>query len=354
MTVDATTPRKGIGRLGPLGTQKWAVGLVVVVVVLFPLLFGADSYTMSIATQCLIYGLVVVTLNLLIGFGGQISLGHAGLLAVGAYTAAILATRIQGLFLPLEIVAAAVVTAIVGFVLGLPTGRLRGHYLAIATLGFGIAVPQIALNLEGLTEGFTGLSMPPATLVGLDLSSPVSLYYLVAVVCALALGGILSLLSTSTGRRFMAVRDSEDAASAMGINVRTTKVVLFTTSAFFTGIAGDLFAHFQSLVAPSSFPFSLSLFFLAAVVVGGLASVWGSLAGAVLLVIVEAQTSSLGGLGPAIIGGTVVCVLLVSPDGLAGLSRHLWRTLRSRGQTRSHKQPAAQESSQSTEIERGT
>jgi branched-chain amino acid transport system permease protein len=354
MTVDATTPRKGIGWLGPPGTRKWSVGLVVVVVALFPLLFGADSYTMAIATQCLIYGLVVVTLNLLIGFGGQISLGHAGLLAVGAYTAAILATRIQGLFLPLEILAAAVVTAIVGFVLGLPTGRLRGHYLAIATLGFGIAVPQIALNLEGLTEGFTGLSMPPATLGGLDLSSPVSLYYFVAVVCALALAGILSLLATSTGRRFMAVRDSEDAASAMGINVRSTKVVLFTTSAFFTGIAGDLFAHFQSLVAPSSFPFSLSLFFLAAVVVGGLASVWGSLAGAVLLVIVEAQTSSLGGLGPAIIGGTVVCVLLVSPDGLAGLSRHLWRALRSRRQTGAHKQPAEQESGQSTEIGEGT
>lgn len=293
------------------------------VAALFPLLFGGDAYNMSIATECLVYALVTVTLNLLIGFGGQISLGHAGLLAVGAYAAAIEANHAPGLPVPLEIIGAGLVTALVGFALGLPTGRLRGHYLAIATLGFGVAVPQIALKATGLTGGYTGLIVPPAHIGGFSFGDPVSLYWFVLVVVVLALLGIFSILTTSTGRCFAAVRDSEAGAAAMGINVQRTKVLLFTVSAFFTGVAGDLFAHLQNLVSPSSFPFSLSLFFLAAVVVGGLASVWGSVAAAILLVLVQEKTSSGSGLAPTIVGGTVVLVLLFSPGGLASIPAQL-------------------------------
>src|SRR5205814_7771347 len=177
---------------------------------------------------------VAVTLNLLVGYGGQASLGHAGLLAVGSSTAAILANDFSLPF-PLELLAAAGTSAVVGLGLGLPTGRLRGHYLAIATLGFGLAVPQIANNLSNLTNGFEGLTVPAAALGGLTFATPVQFYYLVLVVVALSLLAIVSLLGTSTGRSVMAVRDSEVAALAMGINTRRTKVVLCTTSAFFCG-----------------------------------------------------------------------------------------------------------------------
>jgi len=306
--------------------RRFALLAVIVVAALFPLGFSSDAYTMSIATECLVYALVTVTLNLLIGFGGQISLGQAGLLAVGAYIAAIEANHISGLPVALEILGAGLGTALVGFALGLPTGRLRGHYLAIATLGFGVAVPQIALKLSGLTGGYTGLTVPTATFGGsASFGDPSSLYWFVLVVVALSLLAVFSILASSTGRSFTAVRDSEPGAEAMGINVARTKVLLFTVSAFFTGVAGDLFAHLQSLVAPTSFPFSLSLFFLAAVVVGGLASVWGSVAGAVLLVLVQEKigSGSGSGLAPTIIGGTVVVVLLFLPGGLATIPDQL-------------------------------
>lgn len=302
--------------------------VLLVLAVAFPLGYGNSSYVMSIATEALVYALVAVTLNLLIGFGGQISLGHAGLLAVGAYTATIAQTRIPTMPLPVELLLAAVASALAGLIIGLPTGRLRGHYLAIATLGFGLAIPQLALKLTSLTGGYTGLSMPVAHIGAMAFSSATALYYLTLVVVGLAVLAILSLLATSTGRAFAAVRDSEAAAAAMGVNVARTKVLLFTTSAFFTGIAGDLFAHLQGLVAPSSFPFSLSLFFLAMVVVGGLASVWGSVAGAVLLVAVDAKASGYSGLSPTIIGGVVVLALLVTPGGLAVLPRRVWGLLR--------------------------
>ena len=327
--MNAASPtRRGEGRLA--GAQRAllrprgvAILVSAVVALAFPLVAGNDSYTMSIATEALIYGLAVVSLNLLVGFGGQISLGQAGLLGVGGYTAGVLATRVSGFPVPIEILAAGAVTALVGFVLGLPTGRLRGHYLAILTLGFGLAVPQIALNWSSLTQGRTGLVVPPPRIGNTEFASPGDLYYFTLVVLVLALLAIFSILASSTGRAFSAVRDSEAGAAAMGINVNRTKVVLFTTSAFFTGVAGDLYAHLQGIVSPDSFPLSLSLFFLAAVVVGGLASVSGSLAAAVLLAVVEAKTSGTSGWEPTIIGATVVVVLLITPGGIADLPRRV-------------------------------
>jgi branched-chain amino acid transport system permease protein len=340
----SVSPRGGPWRSALAGVRsrpRVAVGIVVaVVVVLVPVFVGSDTYTMSIATQALVYGLAVVTLNLLIGFGGQISLGHAGFLAVGGYTAGVLATKVNGFPVPVEILAAGAVTAVVGFVLGLPTGRLRGHYLAIVTLGFGLAVPQIALKWSSLTQGRTGLLVPPPRIGNTEFASATDLYYFTLVVLALALLAILSILASSSGRAFAAVRDSESGAAAMGINVNRAKVVLFTTSAFFAGVAGDLDAHLQGIVSPDSFPLSLSLFFLAAVIVGGLASVYGSLAAAVLLAIIEAKTSSTSGWEPTIIGATVVAVLLITPGGIADLPRQVARGVASWKRGRTGPQPA--------------
>lgn len=315
------------------GARAWvrpkALGIaaVVIVAVVFPAFEGGDSFVMFTATQALVYGLAVVSLNLLTGYGGQISLGQAGFLAIGAYTAALLSEHAPTLPVPVEILAAGVMTAIVGFLLGLPTGRLRGHYLAILTLGFGVAIPQLALNWSSLTQGRTGIVVQAPRIGNTIFPTPTDVYYFSLVVLAICLVAIFSILASSSGRGFAAVRDSEAAAAAMGINVNATKVVLFTISAFFTGVAGDLSAHLQGLVSPDSFPFSLSLFFVAAVVVGGLASVWGSLAGAIVLAVVEAKTSSTSGLEPVLLGGAVVVLLLAVPGGLADLGRRTARVL---------------------------
>ncbi len=330
--------RKSLRNL-PLGLRVLAILVLVIVAIAFPAFESGDSFVMSTATQALVYGLAIVALNLLVGFGGQISLGHAGLLAIGGYTAALLAIHVSGFPVPIEVLAAGAATAVIGFLLGLPTGRLRGHYLAIVTLGFGVAIPQIALNWTSLTQGRTGLTVPPPRIGNTIFPTATELYYFTLVVLGICLLAIFSILASSTGRAFAAVRDSEAAATAMGINVTATKVLLFTTSAFFAGVAGDLDAHLQGLVSPDSFPFSLSLFFLAAVVVGGLASVWGSLAGAVILAVIEAETSSSSGWEPVILGAAVVVLLLFLPRGLAdfpyraSLALRRWRDRGSRGGT---------------------
>lgn len=320
----------------PLGVRIIPIVALAIVAIAFPAFEGGSSFTMYTATEALIYGLAIVSLNLLVGFGGQISLGHAGLVAIGGYTGALLAIHLPGIPVPVEILAAGAVTAVVGFVLGLPTGRLRGHYLAILTLGFGVAVPQIALNWTSLTQGRTGLTVPPPQIGNTIFPTPTELYYFSLIVLAVCLVAIFSILASSTGRAFAAVRDSESAAAAMGINVTATKILLFTTSSFFAGVAGDLYAHLQGLVSPDSFPFSLSLFFFAAVVVGGLASVWGSVAGAIVLAVIDAKTSNSSGYEPVILGGAVVVLLLILPGGLADFPRRAWQLMRVGRASRPH------------------
>jgi len=294
---------------------------VLAVALVFPRFEGGNANVMGLATEALTYGLVTMSLNLLMGYGGQVSVGQAGFLAVGAYTTAIVATHFGGLPFIVVLALAGLVTAAVGLVLGLPAARLRGHYLAVATLGFGLAVPEIALNGGSLTGGYTGLIVPPQQLGSVMLNNPVPVYYLGLAVLLVSAAAIRSVLASPTGRRFMAVRDSQDTAPAMGINTGRTKVILFTLSAFFCGLAGYVFALNNSIVEYSSFDFSLSLFFFAAVIVGGLGSMWGSLVGAALLVVIQQEAVSLGGFSEAILGIAVVIVLLLVPGGLASLAR---------------------------------
>lgn len=311
-----TGAARSVARVPVLATL---VALVVALV--FPRFLGGNATVMGLATEALTYGLVTMSLNLLMGYGGQVSVGQAGFLAVGAYTAAIVATHFGGLPFIVVLLLAGLVTAAVGLVLGLPAARLRGHYLAVATLGFGLAVPEIALNAGSLTGGYTGLIVPPQHLGPVMLDNPVPVYYLALAVLLVSAAAIRGVLASPTGRRFMAVRDSQDTAPAMGINAGRTKVVLFTLSAFFCGLAGYVFALNNSIVEYSSFDFSLSLFFFAAVIVGGLGTMWGSLIGAALLVVIQQEAVSLGGFSEAILGVAVVIVLLLVPGGLASLPR---------------------------------
>lgn len=295
---------------------------MLVIAVIFPIFDATNVAYISLVTEVFVYGLVVLSLNLLIGFGGQVSIGQAGMLAVGAYTAAIIATRFS-VPEPIDLLAAGVAAGIVGLLLGMPARRLRGHYLAIVTLGFGVAVPQVALNMTNLTGGSSGIALPSATLGPFSLATPVSVYYYVlAVVCIIVLA-VAGLVRTKSGRAFMAVRDSEQAATAMGVAVGRTKVVVFVLSSFICGLAGDLFARNNGFVGPSSFSFSLSLLFLVAVIVGGLGSIWGSLIGALVVVVVQNETTAFGGLADVLLGGAVVVALVLAPGGLASLPRQV-------------------------------
>ena len=197
----------------------------------------------------------------------------------------------------------------------------------IITLGFGLAVPQIALEATDITNGFTGLSISNTQFGPIVMNSPRAMYYFAFVVVAISMMLILLVLASKSGRAIMAVRDSEAAALAMGIPVARTKVIVFTLSAFFCGIAGDLFAHFEGLVTPADFTLALSLFFLAAVIVGGLGSVGGSIVGALVLVYVQTRSASVGGYSEFIIGAAVVVVLMLFPEGLASIPALLGRKL---------------------------
>lgn len=320
-----------------------SIDVLALLIVLFVVgwLLRANVSSLAIVSTGVIYGLAVASLDLLVGYAGQLSVGQAGLFAVGAYATAI-SEHHFALPLPVELLFAGAVTALAGLILGAASLRLKGHYFTLVTLGFGLAVPQLALNLSGLTGGYTGLETLPAQLGGLSFATPWADYNFSLVIVAGCLVILERLLRTSSGRAIMSVRDSELASAAYGVNVFSTKIRVFLISSFFTGIAGDLFAHFNNLVSPSSFGFTISLFFLAAVVVGGSGArrttLAGSLVGALALAYLQQRTASLGGVSEFVLGVAVIAVALLFKAGLWSLVdlagsgvMHAVRSFRRRG-----------------------
>ncbi len=270
--------------------------------------------------------LVVVTAigvlgqNLLIGYAGQISFGQAGFLAIGAYAFAHLVHA--GTPWPLAVLAAGLAAAAAGVVVGFPSLRLKGPYLAIATLGFGIAVYQVLANVSVLSGGRTGMSIPaPAAPFG--LSRTVWMYCI--DLCALLLFTLATsnLVSSYVGRALMAVRDSEIAAESMGVNLTATKLLAFGLSSFYTGVHGALFAQFLGHLEPELFGPNEVLIQFVAITVGGLASVEGSILGAAFVVLVPALFGSARWAVPVFFGAGILGVLIFEPGGLAGRLRKM-------------------------------
>ena len=206
------------------------VALVLVGLSLLALPGLADNYVVYVMTRLFVYVLVALGLNLLTGYAGQVSLGHAAFFAIGAYTAAVLAERWQWPSL-LCVVAAALVTALVGYLLGLPCLRLSGLYLAMATLGFTLIVQEMLLQLAVLTHGSEGMKVAPASLLGLTFDSDARKYYLLLVVTAAMLLFARNLVAGRLGRAFLAIRDNERAAAAMGVDLARYKTIAFALSA---------------------------------------------------------------------------------------------------------------------------
>lgn len=303
-----------------LKNQRFYAGALVTLMAIFPFLVGQSGYYMTVVVMASVYGISAISLNLLTGYGGQVSVGQAGFLTLGAYTAAIFGAKLGAPFW-LALIGAGVVTAVISLVIGLPAVRLRGHFLAVATLGFGLSVPEIALNWDSLTGGYSGMAVFRPDLFSSDLA-----FYYVIVFAAVAITWIIhNIVESRLGRAFIAVRDSEVAAAATGVNVSAYKTIMFVISAFFTGIAGGLYAYWVGFVSPNDFTIMTSLLLLAMIVVGGLASVSGAIIGAILLTIIPHFTASYVGVTNLMVGVAVVLVILFRPSGILSLTQLLTR-----------------------------
>jgi branched-chain amino acid transport system permease protein len=247
-----------------------------------PILLG--SYYVSQVVFVMIYVIVGVALNILSGQAGQISIGHAAFLAIGAYSAAV--AQKYGVPLPAYLVGGALLTGLVGYLVGLPALRLHGIYLAIATLAFAFIVEEIIARWESVTNGNEGLMMNPPTLFSLKLGE-VGFYYLCLAVTALVMFAAINITRSTTGRAFLAIRDNEIAARSMGVDTARYKTRAFAISAAMTGIAGVLYAHKLSFITPEMFTLSLSIDFVMIVIIGGLLSLRGAVFGAIFMVMVD-------------------------------------------------------------------
>lgn len=307
------------------GGQVVWYALLVLLVVSGPL--WLDRFLLGEFSQVFIYAIAGVGLMLLMGYTGLVSLGHAAFLAIGAYTHAWLLE--QGAPWVVAASGATVVSAVTGAMIGLPALRMTGIYLAVATLAFAVIVEQVIVHWESVTGGVAGMAVPQSTLVGFDVASPVTFYYVCVVVLVLAVLAAMNLLRSPTGRSMVAVRDSETSAQSMGVHVARTKMLTFALSAAFTGLAGALFSHRIGYLAPDAFTLNTSIQLLLMVVVGGLGSLHGVLFGAIFVGLlpqgiailrdhVPANIGSIPGLEPGIFGLLLILFLIYEPDGLYG------------------------------------
>jgi branched-chain amino acid transport system permease protein len=260
------------------GAKVWFVILMIGLVVL-P--FTLPGYALATVSLLATYVIVAIGMNILVGYTGLISLGHAGFFAVGAYTTVL---TMDGLGLPffLALLSAGLLAAALGFALGLPALRLEGPYLTIATMGFGLAVIQVIGRVQAF-GGHMGLAVPDMSLFGWVLNSDVEKYFVIMIVTVLLTGAARNLMRGRIGRAFRAIRDSDIAAETLGVNLAFYKTLSFAISAFYAGVAGGLAAFVIDFISPGQFNFVLSVLFLAMVVVGGRGSILGSILGGVVV-----------------------------------------------------------------------
>ena len=283
----------------------------------------ASRYFVFLASLVLVNVVVAIGLNLLSGYTNQLSFGHAGFLAVGAYVAALTTIHAPGVPVVITLLIAGAFTAAVGLAFGVPCLRLGGLYLSMATLAFGFVITEAILNLDTLTKGADGLRVPAARLGGWALTTDTTRYYLTAVVAVLLVAAAVNLVRTRPGRAFLALRESEIAAQASGIPVALYKTAAFGLSAFYTGVAGGLFAFVVGFLSPDAFDVFLSVDFVVMIIVGGLGSVPGSIVGAAVVTVLYDWLAAFQNYRPLIFGAILVVVMLFMPGGIASAAARL-------------------------------
>ena len=296
------------------------VGFIIAFFILMavPSIFFTDIYQSHLATLICINIIVAAGLNIVKGYCGQVTVGHVGLYAVGSYTAGCMFLYLDsGLWITLP--SAIIVTALFGVVMGVPSLRLEGPYLALATLGGGEAIRLFIENGEffGSTYGISSISQP--VIFGVPFDTPDKYYFIAMPVMLIAIYFSFSVLKSSVGRAFMAIREDQISAAASGINVKKYKLLAFILSAMFAGAAGAVYAHFPpGYIHPNNYTVIEMVTFLAMVVFGGLGHLWGGIIGAVIITIVYDITRPLYQYQLFIFGLTIVFTILFMPKGIGG------------------------------------
>lgn len=315
-------------------TQRIWLAMAGALLLLFP--FMASDYWLYLACLVSINVAGATGLNILTGYTGLVSLGQAAFMGLGAYTVAIVQAR-WGTPVLFNLLAGGFVAMLGGIVVGLPSLRVKGLYLAIATIAASFIAHFLFANLR-LTGGTAGLTLQPATVFGVALDTSFRLYWVIVPVTLLMLLGAANLFRTRIGRAFIAIRDRDISAEVLGIPLLRYKLLSFGLSSFYAGVAGGLWAYFFRVVTPESFPLLMSIFFLAAIIVGGMGSILVGILGAVFMTMVPELLKLIVDLLPGgselavflspvrtmVFGLLIIVFLVFEPQGLA----EMWRRLR--------------------------
>jgi len=315
---------------------KWQyliIALIAAGLILLP--FSGDIYYTSIMVIIAIYSMLTIGLCLLMGYTGQISLGHAAFYGTGAFISAITTAK-YGWSPWLAMPVAAISTAAIAYFIGLPIFRLRGNYLAMGTLGMGIIIWVLFNELDQFTGGPSGLpGVPGLSIGGFAFDTDFRYYYLVWGVCAVMLIISYNIIHSRSGRALRAIHGSEAASEAVGINVSQFKIQVFVLSAVFASIAGSLYVHYLAYVSPSPFDFMFSIKLVVMAVIGGLANIWGAVFGAGAVVMIDQHLGTFGELDTILFGLILILVMIFMSHGLIpgiGDLYEKWRTRRAKAQ----------------------
>jgi branched-chain amino acid transport system permease protein len=326
--------------LYPLPIARWAVaGLAALFIVVIPLTLS--EYYVSILNLILIAVVGALGLNILVGYTGQISIGHGALMSVGAYTAANLVTRLHAPFW-LALPAGGAMAAAVGAVIGIPSLRIKGLYLAIATLAGQLIIEWTINHVPWISGGVqASIEVPRPSLLGLQIKTQTELYLFLLFFATLAIVATMNLVRSRIGRAFVAIRDQDIAAEIIGIDIFRYKLRAFAISSFYAGVTGVLYTYYLGIANYEQFQLGVSIDYLAMIIIGGLGSVLGSILGAIFITLLPIATrwllEGLGGLlfSPAdllniipnlrlvMFGGLIILFLALEPEGL----NRLWRNI---------------------------
>jgi branched-chain amino acid transport system permease protein len=296
-------------------------GLVALTLAVLPAV--ANDYVLTVLVMAGIYAIIVIGLNVFTGFTGQISFGHNAFAAIGGYTSAILTTTYG--WPPLAALPIGTMLAIATAVtVGYPTLKLRGHYLAMGTLALGLISYVLSVQLEGLTRGFTGIAgIPPLGAGAWVLTTPRHYFYAVAIVALAAVWGARRIVDSRLGLALRAIREGEDAARALGIDVPRHKVVALAASAAYAAVAGSLFGHFVSFISPEVFGIYMIVLLFTMLYVGGIGTTWGPVLGAVLIGALPEALSGFKDYRELVYAVALLAIVLFTPRGLGPLLARL-------------------------------
>ncbi|MGA1841095.1 MAG: branched-chain amino acid ABC transporter permease [bacterium] len=288
---------------------------VLISLILFPILVR-NKYYISVMVVVGFNTLIVIGLCMLMGYAGQISLGHAAFYGLGAYSTGVLCTKFH--FNPwLALLCGIMFTGLIAYLIGVPSLKLKGHYLAMATLGFGEIVFIVFNELSYLTGGPSGMtSIPRLSVFGFMLNTDLRFYCFIWTIILIIIILSINIVNSRVGRALMAIHGSESAALGVGVNVSSFKVQIFVLSAVFASVAGSLYAHFVTFISPSSFGFIQSIILVTMAVIGGMSDIWGACLGAFILTILPEYLHVFHDYEILIFGTTLMIIMVLMPKGL--------------------------------------